>query len=193
MEKNCSQQNNCRKVRLILGITLIATFLVGIIVCSIVDVAINKAFTWALYPISSIVFALCLIFPIVLFDKRGILPSLCMLSVLVMPYLLVLDWLIGTDGLVLKVGGVISAIVLVYLWVVLLIMKLCRNRKWIGGGISTILAAPVCVLINYSLSLTLTPAAASFDMWDILDIVILVAVGLGLICVDLILKKLKKS
>lgn len=114
------------------------------------------------------------------------------LTVLIVPYLFVLDKLTATEGLLLKAGAAVAAISLIFLWSVCFIMKRCKNRKLLGAGISTILAAPVCVLINYSLSLTLTPEAGAFDVWDVLYIVILVVVGLALISFDMILKKHRK-
>lgn len=187
------EQKKYIRAKQICSIALLATAVIGIVVCSIVDVAINSAFTWSLYPIVSIVLACALILPFVLKGKKGIVPALGVLTVTIIPYLHVLDKIAETEGLILKVGGVVSAIVLVYLWLMCLIMKLCKNRKWMGLGILLILAAPLSVLINYSLSLTLTPEAASFDVWDVLDIVILVAGGIGLICLDYILRRMKNN
>lgn len=180
------------QLELICSISLTALFLGGIAVCAIVDVAINNGFSWSLYPISSIVFVWFVLFPIILFGKKGILPSMGVLTVLIVPYLFALDRIAGVEGLIFKAGAIIAAIFLIFLWSVWFIMKRYKNRKWIGAGISTILAAGVCVLINYSLSLTLTPEAAAFDVWDLLNIVILVVAGLAMISLDLILEKRKE-
>lgn len=180
------------QLELICSISLTALFLGGIAVCAIVDVAINNGFSWSLYPINSIVFVWFVLFPIILSGKKGILPSMGILTVLIVPYLFALDRIAGGEGLILKAGAIIAAISLIFLWSVWFIMKRCKNRKWIGAGISTILAAGVCVLINYSLSLTLTPEAAAFDVWDLLNIVILVVAGLAMISLDLILEKRKE-
>lgn len=187
------EQKKYIRAKQICSIILLAIAIAGIVVCSIVDVAIHSAFTWSRYPISSIIFACAVMFPIIIRGTKGILPSLGFLTVLIFPYLYALDKIAGTEGLILKVGGVVSAIVLVYLWLMCLIMKRCKNRKWIGCGIALILAAPLCVLINYSLSITLTPEAGAFDVWDILDIAILAAGGIGLIGLDFILKRKTKS
>lgn len=50
--------------------------LLGIIVCSICDIAISGQFTWSLYPISSIVFAWVVLIPFVKCGRRGLLGSL---------------------------------------------------------------------------------------------------------------------
>ncbi len=187
------EQKKYIRAKQICSIVLLATAVISIVVCSIVDAAINSAFTWSLYPISSIIFAGAVIIPMVLRGTKGVLMSLGSLTVLIFPYLYALDKIAGTEGFILKVGGVISAIVLVYLWLMCLILKLCKNRKCIGFGILLILAAPLSVLINYSLSITVTPEAAAFDVWDILDIVILVAGGIGLLGLDFVLIRTKRN
>ena len=176
-------------VKQICSILSLASAAIGIIVCAIIDVAINDAFTWSLYPIVSIVLACSLVLPIIQKGKKGIAPALCVLTVAIIPYLHVLDRIAGTEGVITKVGSMIAGLVLIYLWLICLIMKHCKNRKCMGFGIAMILAAPLCVLINYSLSLTLTPEAATFDVWDVLDIVILLVGGAVLIGFDIVLKK----
>ena len=185
-------QKKYSTIKLVLSLSFTALMLISIIACAIVDVAITNSFTWSLYPISSIIFAWCVLFPLVYGGKNGIVPSMIAITVLIVPYLFVLDMLAATGGVILKAGAAVAAISLIFLWSVCFIMKRCKTRKLLGAGISTILAAPVCVLINYSLSLTLTPEAGAFDVWDVLDIVILVVVGLALISFDMILKKLRK-
>lgn len=44
--------------------------IVGIAACAICDVAISHAFTWSLYPISSIIFAWLVFIPIIRFGKK---------------------------------------------------------------------------------------------------------------------------
>ena len=117
---------------------------IGMIVCAIVDVAINRAFTWSLYPIVSIILACVLAFPVIHKGKNGILPMLCVLTVAIFPYLYALDTIAGTEGLMIKVGGVIACLVLLYLWLMYPIMKRCQNRKCMGFGVAMLLAAPLC-------------------------------------------------
>lgn len=185
-------QKKYSTIKLVLSLSFTTLLLIGIIVCAIVDVAITNSFTWSLYPISSIIFAWCVLFPIVYSGRKGIIPSMIALTVLIVPYLFALDKIAATEGSILKAGVVVAAISMIFLWSVWFVMKRCKKRKLLGAGISTILAAPICVLINYSLSLTLTPEAGAFDVWDVLDIVILVVAGLALISFDLIMKKQKK-
>ena len=184
-----SVQNKQNALRLIFSLSFTALLLMGIIVCAIVDTAITNNFTWSLYPVSSIIFAWCVLFPMVHRVRKGIVLSLIILTLLIVPYLFVLDTIAAARGLILKAGSVIAAISVIFLWCLWLIMKCCRQRNLLGIGISVLLAAPASLLINYSLSLTLTPEAGAFDVWDVLNIVLLAASGIGLVCFDLIAKK----
>ena len=181
-EKTVQKKYSTLKFALSLGFT--SLILIGIIVCAIVDVATTKSFTWSLYPISSIVFTWCVLFPFIYGGKNGLVPAMITLTVLIVPYLFALDKISAAEGLILKAGAVVAVISMIFMWSVWLVLKCCKNRKLLGAGISTLLAAPASVLINYSLSLTLTPEAGAFDVWDVLDIIIIVGVGLALISFD---------
>ena len=185
-------QNKYSTIKLVLLLSFVALFVISILVCAIVDVVISNSFTWSLYPISSILFASCVLFPTAHSGKKGILPSMIVLTILIVPYLFVLDKIAMTNGMIVKAGSIVAVIVLVFFWGVFFIMRCFKNRKMIGVGISIILAAPMCVLVNYALSKTLTPEAGVFDAWDVLDIFILVVAGLALICFDLIIRKYRK-
>lgn len=185
-------QEKYSTIKLAFALSFTALLLLGIIVCAIVDVAITNSFSWSLYPISSIIFAWCVLSPILFSGKKGSVSSMIALTVLIVPYLFVLDKIAAAEGSILKAGAVVAAISMAFLWSIWFIMRCFRNRKMIGAGISTILAAPVCILINFSLSLALTPEAGAFDVWDVLDIVILMAAGLALVCFDLMIRKHRK-
>ena len=180
------KKRNIKQLCTILSFALSA---IGIIVCFVIDVAINSAFTWSLYPITSIIFVYILTFPVINSGKKGLVPALCVLTVTIIPYLYTLDKIIGTEGVIVRVGGVIACLVLIYLWLLCLIKKLCKGRVWMGIGIAILLAAPLSVLINYSLSITLSPEVASFDVWDVINCVVLFITSAILISVDFILKR----
>ena len=58
-------QKKYSTIKLVLSLGFTALLLIGIIACAIVDVTITNSFTWSLYPISSIIFAWCVLFPLV--------------------------------------------------------------------------------------------------------------------------------
>lgn len=87
-----------KDIKIICAVSITIAFIVGIISCSICDWAINNKFTWSLLPISSIVYAWFLVIPVTLMGKKGIIPSIAFLSVLTIPFLLVLHKLIKFNG-----------------------------------------------------------------------------------------------
>lgn len=141
-----------------------AVCLVGIITCAICDLAISGKFTWSLFPISSAVFAWLVFFPMIKMQKNGILCGLISLSVLVVPYLYVLDVLVGS-GSFMPIGVRMSVIGLVFLWALFFLFGKMKS-KLLAGGISLLLAIPVMFIINLSLAKLLhTPQV---DIWDIM-------------------------
>ena len=186
-EDHMKKANNSNKQ--ILGFLLLASAAISIIVCVMIDMAISGTFTWSLYPIVSVIFASSLLRPIIQNGKNGIVATLRILTVGIVPYLYVLDQIAGTETIITKAGGIIAGLVLIYLWIAYFIAKHSRRRKLLSFGITMILAVPLCILINYSLSLTLTPKAAAFDVWDVLSIGILLSVGAVLIISDVILRR----
>lgn len=169
------------------GLTVL--LLIGAAACAIVDMAVTGRLTWSLYPISSIVFAWCILFPTLLGGKRGIVFSMAVLTVLIVPYLLVLDKLAIAEGAILKVGSAVAMIALVFLWAAAFVLKRFKSRKRLSVGISAILAAPACILINGMLSVVLAPEAGVFDIWDVSAIAVFVIAGVALIGSDILSKK----
>lgn len=162
---------------------LFSTILIlGIIVCSICDWAISGAFTWSCYPISAIVYAWLVFFPVIKWDQRGIVWSLLALTFLTIPFLYVLSILVeGPDAIVL-VGGGVTIVVAIYLWGVFGIFCKCRARKLLATAIALLLSVPMCIVINLVLSLILNIPA--FDIWDMLDFAVMIIAGVGLLIAD---------
>jgi len=110
--------------------------LAGIVVCAIVDAAISGALTWSLIPISSSVFSWLVFMPIIKYDIKGIVPSLIIVSVFIVPFLLILSSLIDSGGLLIPIGVRMSAISVLYLWSVFVIFKILWSRKLIAAAAS---------------------------------------------------------
>lgn len=150
----------------IFAIAFSITLLLGIIVCGIVDMAINGTFTWSLYPISSIVFAWLVFFSVIKFGKKGVFISLLMLSIFITPFLYVLNNLIKTNNMILPVGIRMSIVGLVFLWCIFAIFKILKTRKLLATAISLLMVIPLQILINFTLSKIITETLV--DIWDIL-------------------------
>lgn len=139
--------------------------LIGILVCFICDKAINGTLNWSLIAISAILFGWLVLIPILKFWNKGILGSLVALTILIFPFLMILDRLLGTS-LLLPIGVRMAVIGMVFLWVVFALFMLLRKRRWLAAGISVLLMFPALFLINWVLMGIL--GGAFLDSWDAL-------------------------
>lgn len=100
-----------------------------------------------------------------------------------MPFLYVLSILVeGYDGIML-VGGSVTVIVVGYLWCVFAVFCKWKARKLLATAIALLLSVPMCILINMVLSLILNIPA--FDIWDMLDFVVMIIAGGALLIADM--------
>ena len=152
---------------IIFGVVL----LVGIIVCTMCDIAISGAFTWSLVPISSIIFGWVALFPIIKLGKKGIIPSFIVLSICISLYLYVLSTIIKDNNLILSIGSRMSIISIIYLVCIFGIFKIFKKRKYGAISLSFLIGIPICGIINYYLSEMFRQPL--FDIWDILSMLTL--------------------
>lgn len=155
---------------------------IGILVCAICDLAISASFTWSLIPISSIIFAWLILSPVIKRGAEGIRGSMLALSILIIPYLYVLDHILRAGDLFLPIGVRISVISVVFLWVVFIIFKKIRSRKLLAAAMAFLFAIPVHILINVSLSKLISEPL--IDLWDILSLSIIVITAIILFAID---------
>lgn len=166
----------------ILALSLTIILLLGIVVCSICDLAITGNFTWSLYPISSIVFAWFIIIPPIKFGAKGLVYTLTAFSVLIIPFLYLLSVIANRESLIMPIGIRMSAFSIVYLWIVYLIFRWLKTRKIIALAFSLLLLIPLCLVIN--LSLTLFISEPLIDLWDIISFGIIFVISTVLFIVD---------
>jgi Predicted transcriptional regulators len=146
--------------------------LLGILVCSIVDLAVSGTFTWSLISDSSILLAWFAGYPVIRSGHKGVGISLAAVSILIFPYLYVLHLLVPSGGLLLPVGMRMAVIAVVYAWIIYGLFCMLRNRKYLAGAIVFVLYIPVQFLVNFCLSITISEPL--MDEWDILSAVIMV-------------------
>ncbi len=163
-------ENNMKK-NVMISILYSGTFLTGIMVCLICNLAISGNLTWSLIPISSIVFAWVISFPSIILGKRGIIVSLISLSVFIIPYLFLLSSLIKVKE-VFSIGAGMAVVSIVFLWIIAAVFnRIGKTRKLIALGITFLLAIPFLFTINGILSNMI--AEPILDIWDMLSIVLL--------------------
>ncbi len=172
--------NKGRWVRRMIGVCLTLFFCTAILVCVICDLAITKRFSWSLYPISSIVFVWLVLMPAVIWQRKGIVLSLISCSILILPFLYVLEQLVGNTDMILKIGLKVCSIAIPYLWIVFILFHF-MNGKLMAAAVSFLIAIPVFLLINYRVNVFLNQPP--LDVWDLITLVPMVLMTVVFFCI----------
>lgn len=98
--------NNIAK-NIIIAVLFSVILFIGILVCTICDIAVSGSLSWSLIPIISIIFVWLISFPSIMFGKKGIVKSLISLSIFVVPYIYLLSRLIKVKT-VFQIGTVMA-------------------------------------------------------------------------------------
>ncbi len=173
-------ENNMTK-NMMISILFSVVSLTGIMVCLICDIAISGGLTWSQIPVSSIVFAWVISFPIIIMGKKGIIGSLISISVFTIPYLFLLSSFVKVKQ-VFSLGAVLALISIVYLWIIYIIFsRIGKTKKLAALGIAFLSAIVLLFVINIVLSKTI--AEPIFDVWDIMTVFILILLAfIAFIC-----------
>lgn len=162
-----------------ISIVFSAFLLAGIIACTVCDAAITGKLTWSLIPVSSIVFAWLVSFPIIVLGRKGAFVSLTSLSLFVIPYLYILSVLVKVKA-VFTIGTMMAIISIVYLWIISAVFHRLR-RKLIAAGIMFLLTIPFMIVINITLSKMISEPV--IDVWDVLSaFILLIAASVSFVC-----------
>lgn len=162
-------ENNLTK-NMVISILFSASLIIGMAVCVICDIAVCGTLTWSLIPVSSMIFAWVISFPIMILGKRGIAGSLVSLSIFIFLYLYLLSRLIDVRE-VFSIGAAMSALSIVYLWLIFAVYRRLHARKLKALGITFLLSVPFLLAVNTTLSGMIGEPVV--DIWDILSVFIL--------------------
>ncbi|MDE6926821.1 MAG: helix-turn-helix domain-containing protein [Acetatifactor sp.] len=171
-------ENNLSK-NMIVFILFSAALMTGIMVCAICDIAISGTFTWSLIPISSIILAWVVSFPVIILGKRGIAGSLAALSIFIFLYLYILGELVEVRE-VFSIGAAMSVFSVIYLWIIFALFK--RTRKMMAWGITILAAIPFLLAVNVTLSKMIGEPVV--DVWDVLSVFILLIAAFAVFVCD---------
>lgn len=152
-------------------IIFVVLLLMGIMVCTICDIAISGAYTWSLVPISAIVFAWVALLPIKRHGKKGIWASIVILNLCIVTYLYALNNIVKDTELLFLVGMRMATVSIIYLICIFGIFKILKKRKFTAIGFSLLLGIPMCIIINVNLSKMFRQPL--LDIWDLLAILAL--------------------
>jgi transcriptional regulator with XRE-family HTH domain len=160
---------------------------IGIMVCTICDIAISGTLTWSLIPISSIIFAWISFYPVIKYGKKGIIYSLITFSVFIIPFLGALNAIIDANGMIFIIGVRMAAISIVFLWTVFALFKRFKSRIFAAFAISLLLTIPANIVIDFALSTIVN--IAFFDIWDVMSYSIVSVAAIILFVIDNVRKK----
>lgn len=146
--------------------------LAGALICAICNLAVSGGLTWALIPISAILYAWVVFVPIIRFGKKGITATMIAASIATVPFLYVLDSLLGHVRFLPLISRKMALIAFVFLWVVYGIFRVLHHRKQLAAALSCLLAIPTSLMIDFSLAKIL--GESMIDQWDALTILVLV-------------------
>jgi transcriptional regulator with XRE-family HTH domain len=184
-------KSSARTARRICTLAFSVALFIGAAVCMICDLAITGRLTWSPIPVEAMVFSWMVFFPVVCFGGRGVWASLLALSVLIVPYLYVLDRLLEPGDLLLLVGVPMSAVGVAYFWIVFVLFRVLRSKKRIAAAVALLLAIPISLLINFILSGILNEPI--LDVWDMLSFCIVAALAAALVAVEIAARRKKQG
>lgn len=179
-----STEEKLEKAKRITMILFAAAFVITAITCLICDFCISGSLSWSLIVILSLLFSWVLFVPFFHFKSKKLIvkKTLIVLSVAVIPYLLVLSWILD-ESTVFVLGFRISVLSLIGIWCMYAAFHKLWNRKFLAGGIAVLAALPLTVGINHCVdSFYQVPSARIFD--DMIQVICIVGLALILFFLD---------
>lgn len=172
-------------------IILSVALLAGMLVCGICNYAISVKFDWSLYVFGSAVLAWLTAAPLLKFGKYRWIISLAFLSITIIPFLLLVEYLCPVKNWVLPFALPITLISLVILWIFILLKTFIKMRVTVLIALALIMFGVLGNLIIQHFVgsyLNLSPAGQGPA-----SAIVAVSCGFTAVCILIITKKRKPS
>lgn len=118
-----------KKTASLLFIILTFSFLAADFVCALVDFVLNQTFTWSLYVLGATLLVWFCTMPFFRFQKLRVVGSLSILSLLLFPFLALVERVSGGDWL-LTVGLPVGLIALAETWLLVSLLVYTKISRW---------------------------------------------------------------
>lgn len=138
---------------LMLGYSALAV--IGIFVCVLCDLAVTGGVSWSIFPVSSVIFLWLVLLPSLCCRKHRMVKGLLALSVLILPYLYLLEQSVSLRGWFAPLAAPVTLISLAYLWVVCLPFRYTRINRWFLAAFAVFLIPFVDLAVDYTVSIAL--------------------------------------
>jgi len=126
---------------------------IGVLVCMLVNYAVLREITWALYPAGAAALAFGIVTPLAFGGKHRLLLSLTVLAVLFMPFLMLVQHLSSTDAWVWPVGFPVAAVSVLALLLAIVLFRYTHINRWYCASITVLTALPITLITNHVVSL----------------------------------------
>ena len=117
------------------------------LICLICDLAVNVGLTWSAYVIMSLIFAILTASPFLLLRNKKLIKGLAAISILILPYLLVLSVIHGGYWF-LPLAAPISLIGIAVVWIDYFVFTYFKFNYWIKAAITVLVVAVSTAAIN---------------------------------------------
>ncbi|MDR1034237.1 MAG: DUF6320 domain-containing protein [Bifidobacteriaceae bacterium] len=177
------EKDKMKSNKLIFTVFTLACF-VAMGVCLIVDIATNQHVTWALCPLLSVAFGWAVLSPLTA-KKHGVLFSLGVLTVLILPYLYVLSKITATTdraGWFVPIGLPSAIAGIVALWILFLLFRFAKVNVWGKLAVSVfLLGAVIAPVVSYFVDTHMGQNPFTWDMLLTVVVAVVVSVVLGIV------------
>ncbi len=179
------QQRFSKKGIALMVVTL--TFLLAVFVCSLCDFVITGGFGWSLYVTGSVVLAWCIIAPLLYGEKLRFVLALAALTVLIFPFLALVQWVSGSAGWLIPLGLPASLAGIAYLWVIVSLFTFTRINRWFIAAVGAFLAPLLDVFIDSTITGLMGKSVR--DPSALLTLIAALTVGLGLCAAGIVTRR----
>ncbi|MHB8128386.1 MAG: helix-turn-helix domain-containing protein [Mobilitalea sp.] len=145
------------KIGKILAVILTISLFIAVFTSIIVNIAVNHRLSWSILVIAGCTMGGCLLLPFLVVRKRGLFYSLCLLTLIIMPFLAVIQTVTSdyslTSGWLWSLGFPISVTWLTFTWFMIFLYKKMKISLWFYTCIGALLCIPGHIITNYVVDL----------------------------------------
>lgn len=131
----------------ICAILLTASFTLAAITCIICEIAVSHRLSWSWIVIASLAYSWVIIMPLLKCDTKKIRWSLLSTIIGIFPLLFIIGNIVG-DSRVYTMGGIISLMSAIALWLIYLTFVYLHNYLFAAYGIACLIFIPLQIGIN---------------------------------------------
>lgn len=124
-------------------------FLISIFVCLLCNFAISRSFDWSLYPTGSILLVWLTIIPLFFAQKNRVFISMIIMTIALIPYLFLVEYLCPVKGWVIPLAIPIAGISLIASFIAITLFLYTKINRYYIGAINCILFG---VIVNLSIN-----------------------------------------